>query len=54
MCTETGQIYIGIRDAARKLGLNSPNITRSLKSNGYYSGGSINGTKTHWIYMEDK
>lgn len=52
-CIELQQEFIGIREAARKLGLNFPNIIRSLKSNGKYSGGSLpNIGKTHWIYKE--
>ena len=52
---ELQQEFVGIREAARELGLNSPNIIRSLKSNGKYSGGSLpNIGKTHWIYKEIK
>ena len=52
-CKELQKEFIGIREAARELGLNSPNIQRSLKSNGKYSGGSIDGIgKTHWVYVD--
>ena len=54
-CIELQQEFIGIREAARELGLNFPNIIRSLKSNGKYSGGSLpNIGKTHWIYKENE
>lgn len=50
ICIETEEIFAGIRDASRKTGIPSPNIQRSLKSNGKYSAGKFNGTKLHWAY----
>lgn len=49
-CIETGEEFIGIREAGRELNIPSPNIIRSLKSDGYYSAGKINGKRRHWKY----
>lgn len=51
-CIETGKEYIGIREASRLTGIPSPNITRSLTSNGKYSAGKWNKQRLHWIYSE--
>ena len=50
MCLETNECFHGIREASRIKNIPSPNIIRSLKSNGYYSAGKLNGQKLHWIY----
>lgn len=49
-CVETGEEFIGIREAGRELNIPVPNIIRSLKSDGYYSAGKINGKRRHWKY----
>lgn len=49
-CIETGEYFHGIREASRIKNIPSPNLIRSLKSNGYYSAGKINRLKLHWIY----
>ena len=49
-CIETGEEFIGIREAGRELDIPFPNIIRSLKSDGYYSAGKINGKRRHWKY----
>lgn len=47
--------FIGIREAARRMNLNSPNIIHSLKSNGKYSAGkSENKEKIYWYYAEEE
>ena len=53
-CPELDNIYIGIREASRKLNIPSPNIIRALKSNGKFSAGKgPNKEKLHWFYMEE-
>ena len=52
-CIEIDKTFCGIREAGRIMNIPSPNIIRALKSNGNFSAGKINGTKLHWIYMED-
>lgn len=52
-CIELNKWFVGIREAARELGLNSSNIIRSLKSKGKNSGGKVNKVKTHWLYEKD-
>ena len=53
VCLETNEIFIGIREASRVLGIPSPNIITSLKSGGRRSAGKIGNKKRHWMYYED-
>ena len=53
ICVETNQIFIGVREASRKMGIPSPNIIRSLKSNGRFTAGRIDDFKLHWKYIND-
>lgn len=53
-CIEIDEIFYGIREAGRLLNIPYTNIIKSLKSNGKYSAGKINGKRLHWIYLEGK
>ena len=51
-CRELNKEFDGIREAARIMGIPSPNISRALKDKSRYSAGKINGIKLHWEYCE--
>lgn len=53
ICLETGEVFIGIREAARILGIPFPNIIKSLKSGGKLSAGKVENVKRHWMYYEE-
>ena len=50
LCVETGEVFDGVRDAARKLSIPSPNISRALASGGKNSAGKVDGKRRHWRY----
>lgn len=52
-CVELNREFIGIREAAREMGVPSPNITRALGDPKRFSAGKYDGKRLHWIYCEE-
>lgn len=52
-CVELNREFIGIREAAREMGIPSPNITRALGDPARFSAGKHDGKRLHWIYCEE-
>lgn len=47
------RIFNGVREAGRIMNIHSPNISKSLTSNGHFSAGkSPSGQRLHWFYYD--
>lgn len=52
-CIETNMIYKGIREAERRTGIGSSNISANCQGKSKYAGKTTNGQLMHWVYVDE-